>query len=36
MIIVKGNDIQTANKWGGFVKWVSDVRPSETRNKGGK
>jgi hypothetical protein len=22
VIVVKGNDIKTAPKWGGFVKWV--------------
>ena len=31
MLVVTGNDILTAPKWGGFVKWVGNVRPSETR-----
>ena len=33
MIVVKGNDILTASKWGGFIKWVGSVRPSETRSR---
>ena len=31
MIVVKGNDLITAPKWGGFIKWVGGIRPSETR-----
>lgn len=32
MIVVTGNDIKTAEKWGGFVCWVGGVRPAEFRN----
>ena len=31
MIVVKGRDLITAPKWGGFVKWVGGIRPAETR-----
>lgn len=31
IIVVRGNDMLTAPKWGGFVKWVGGVRPSEVR-----
>ena len=31
MIVVKGNDILTAPKWGGFVKWVGGIRTAEIR-----
>lgn len=26
MIVVKGDDINTAEKWGGFISWVGGVR----------
>jgi hypothetical protein len=26
MIIVRGNDIHTAEKWGGFVSWVGGIK----------
>ena len=28
-IVIRGNDIKTAEKWGGFVRWLGPVRPSE-------
>jgi len=31
MAVIRGNDILTAPKWGGFVKWIGGIRPSETR-----
>lgn len=31
IIVVKGNDMITAPKWVGFVKWIGGVRPSELR-----
>ena len=31
IIMVTGNDIITAPKWGNFVKWIGGVRPAETR-----
>ena len=30
-IVVKGDDIARAEKWGGFVSWLGGVRPAETR-----
>lgn len=30
-IVVKGNDIETAEKWGGFVQWLGPARLAETR-----
>ena len=32
-IVLTGRDIETAEKWGGFVRWLGGVRPAETRNK---
>lgn len=31
MVVLKGQDMETAPRWGGFVKWVGAVRPAETR-----
>ena len=31
MIVVKGDDIARAEKWGGFVSWFGGVRPAEIR-----
>lgn len=33
IIVVKGNDIITAPKWGGFVKWIGGLRPHEIRKE---
>ena len=30
-IVVRGDDISRAEKWGGFVSWLGPVRPEETR-----
>lgn len=30
-IVVKGDDMERAEKWGGFVSWLGDVKPAETR-----
>jgi len=30
-IVVKGDDISRAEKWGGFVSWLGGVRPPTTR-----
>lgn len=30
-IVVRGDDIARAEKWGGFVAWLGEVRPAETR-----
>jgi hypothetical protein len=30
-VVVTGNDILTAPKWGNFVKWIGGLRPAETR-----
>ena len=30
-IVVQGDDIDRAEKWGGFVSWLGGVRPAETR-----
>ena len=30
-IVITGNDINTAEKWGGFVCWLGNIRPEETR-----
>lgn len=35
MIIIKGRDLDHAEKWGGFVSWVGGVKKAETRNVGG-
>lgn len=32
MIVVKGDDIDRAEKWGGFVSWLGGVKPAEKRN----
>ncbi len=32
IIMVTGNDMITAPKWGNFIKWIGKVRPAETRN----
>jgi len=29
MIVVRGDDMKTAEKWGGFVCWVGGVRPAD-------
>jgi len=31
-IVVTGNDMKTAEKWGGFVRWLGGVRKAETRD----
>ncbi len=33
MVLVTGDDINTAENWGGFVHWVGGLRPAETRLK---
>ena len=30
MIVVKGADIDHAEKWGGFVSWIGEIKPSKT------
>lgn len=30
-IVVRGEDISRADKWGGFVSWLGPIRPEETR-----
>ena len=30
-IVVRGDDIDRAEKWGGFVSWFGGVRQAETR-----
>ncbi len=30
-IVIKGDDINTADKWGGFVSWLGGVRQEELR-----
>ena len=35
-IVVKGDDIERAEKWGGFVSWLGGVRPAETRELKGE
>jgi hypothetical protein len=30
-IVVRDGDIARAEKWGGFVSWLGDVKPAETR-----
>ena len=32
MIVVKDEDIDRAEKWGGFVSWLGGVKPAEKRN----
>ena len=32
MIVVKGDDINTAEKWGGFISWVGGVRSAEKKD----
>ena len=31
-IVVKGSDIERAEKWGGFVSWIGGVKPAEIRD----
>ena len=31
IIVVRGDDIARAEKWGCFVRWIGGVRPAETR-----
>ena len=31
MVLVKGDDLNTAPRWGGFVQWVGGMRPAEKR-----
>ena len=31
-IVVYGDDIETAPKWGNFICWLGGIRPAETRN----
>lgn len=31
MIVVKEDDIERAEKWGGFVRWIGGIRKSEKR-----
>lgn len=31
MIVIKDDDINRAEKWGGFIRWVGGVRPADTR-----
>jgi len=31
MVLITGDDIKTAENWGGFVCWVGGLRPAETR-----
>jgi hypothetical protein len=31
LMVLKGRDILTAPKWGGFVRWVGGIRKAETR-----
>jgi len=30
-VVIKGADINTAHKWGGFVSWLGGVKPAESR-----
>lgn len=30
-IVVNGDDIDCAEKWGGFVSWLGGLKPAETR-----
>jgi hypothetical protein len=30
MIVITGNDLQFAEKWGGFVQWVGGIREAKT------
>jgi hypothetical protein len=32
LTVIKGKDILTAHKWGGFIRWVGGIRPPEVRN----
>ena len=34
--VLTGRDTKTAEKWGGFVRWLGGVHPAETRNLNGK
>jgi len=31
-VVVTGKDIETAPKWGGFLRWWGEVRPTEYRD----
>ena len=31
MIVIKGDDIERAEKWGGFVTWVGGTKDAESR-----
>jgi hypothetical protein len=31
MIVITGRDLDYAEKWGGFVRWVGGIKPAETR-----
>lgn len=31
ILVLKGRDILTAPKWGGFVKWIGGIRKEEKR-----
>jgi len=31
MVVIKGDDLLRAEKWGGFVKWVGGEKPETTR-----
>jgi len=31
MIVVTEKDIERADQWGGFVKWIGKIREAETR-----
>ena len=36
MVVVRGDfDLEHAPNWGGFITWVGNVRPAETRSIGG-
>ena len=34
VIVVKGEDIGRAEKWGGFVSWLGKTKPEEHRKAG--
>ena len=31
IILVRGDDIDRAEKWGSFVRWIGEVHPAEMR-----
>lgn len=33
MLVVTGADLNTAPRWGNFVRWVGGVRPAELRER---